>query len=584
MKVVYVGRDAAKRSALLKSKYDILLLGFDRWDDYDFKTTFITYCRIGGEEVETGSIKILIKDEMVSFEHLDRLVAAGWDGLFPIPDRHYISVPSSLTFYEQILGHLGSQPALEVALALRDASYMVRVEEDPISSALIEAKGFRTSLVRERSAGAAFIDGWKLFKGVGITVEDITYRFRAPDGTVKSIDLTFGADRLLPHNIHVLIGPNGVGKSQTLMQMVEHWLDLNPDPDVTIGFDARPNLNQIVVVSYSPFERFPLDAASGTNATGGRQDQEVYKYFGLRGRRKIYDAHGESSVKIRLSHSTPKINAAKALLSCVEHDQKYGVIRDWSKKVETLQRVLGAAIDFDNIAVVVRNYDDKAIFFTEELSPRRKALLELPTDLENKESSHISYLPIRADRVDDLVVKAINKHLHAGAGIVFLQDGELVELSSGQRLFAYIVINILGAIRRNSLVLIDEPELFLHPTLEIAFITMLKDILASYGSKALLATHSLVTVRELPRSCVHVFEKTDDGLFIKHPPFETFGGDIQRISSYVFGDRSVSKPFEAWIRDKLDEFDSPENLIAALGDDINEEMIIQISAMGARKW
>lgn len=59
---------------------------------------------------------------------------------------------------------------------------------------------------------------------------------------------------------------------------------------------------------------------------------------------------------------------------------------------------------------------------------------------------------------------------------------------------------------------------------------------------------------------------------------------MQRISSYVFGDKSVSKPFETWIRQKLSEFDSAESLIEALGDNINEEMIIQISAMGAGKW
>ena len=35
-------------------------------------------------------------------------------------------------------------------------------------------------------------------------------------------------------------------------------------------------------------------------------------------------------------------------------------------------------------------------------------------------------------------------------------DGEIVELSSGQKLFSFIVINILGAIRRDSLILIDE--------------------------------------------------------------------------------------------------------------------------------
>ena len=68
VKVFYIGRNTARREALLKKPHDILLLGFDRWDDYNFKTTFSTECQIDGVEVETGSIKILIKDEMVSFD------------------------------------------------------------------------------------------------------------------------------------------------------------------------------------------------------------------------------------------------------------------------------------------------------------------------------------------------------------------------------------------------------------------------------------------------------------------------------------------------------------------------------------
>ena len=144
--------------------------------------------------------------------------------------------------------------------------------------------------------------------------------------------------------------------------------------------------------------------------------------------------------------------------------------------------------------------------------------------------------------------------------------------------------NILGSIRRHSLILIDEPELFLHPTLEISFLRMLKTILRDFDSKALIATHSLVVVRECPRTCVHVFDQTKDGLVIKHPPFETFGGDIQRISSYVFGDNAVSKPFEEWISQQLDTVDSAEALIRRMGDEINEELLIQIMAMGSGQW
>lgn len=108
--------------------------------------------------------------------------------------------------------------------------------------------------------------------------------------------------------------------------------------------------------------------------------------------------------------------------------------------------------------------------------------------------------------------------------------------------------------------------------------------LREYGSKAVVATHSLVTVREIPRACVHVLEQTDEGLAINTPPFETFGGDVQRISSYVFGDKSLSKPYEEWLGEQLIDKGSAQELIRVLGDDINEEMIIQIHAMARGKW
>jgi len=157
-------------------------------------------------------------------------------------------------------------------------------------------------------------------------------------------------------------------------------------------------------------------------------------------------------------------------------------------------------------------------------------------------------------------------------------------LSSGQKLFSFIVINILCGIRRDSLILIDEPELFLHPTLEIRFVGMLKDILQHFNSKALMATHSVVTVREVPSDCVHVFVRTDEGLVVKRPPFQTFGGDVQRISSYVFGDSATTKPFEGWIKEQLEELGNADALIESLGEDINEELIIQIRAMGGNPW
>ncbi|WP_338586228.1 ATP-binding protein [Pseudomonas sp. MAG733B] len=592
MRIFYVGQDAEKRQALLKRKGDLILLGFDRWDDYDYKTSFPVQCRIEGEDVHLGAIKILFSEEKVSYQFLDKLVAEGWDGEFPVPGIIYISVPANTTFYEKIDGCLDSASTFEVARLLNDASLKRWIDEDPDSLVLIESDGFRYSLLRERGAQTAYHSVWKLLSAASINVGDLQFRFLDPLGGKQKLNLDFDSEgRLLPHDIHVLIGPNGVGKSQTLMQIVEHWLDLSIESDEDVGFSDSPNINQVVVVSYSPFERFPIDSENSVKQSGKRQDHDIYRYFGLRGWQSVFDEAGAGQKKIRLSQSRPKINASRSLLACLVDDKTFGVIKDWSAKVKTMERVLNTAIDFDYAAVAVDSDVNLAtlfqygqLLFDDESNKNNDFVIKLPEKESKENGSSLTLVPIAADRIDELNSEVLATSMLASKGIYFIKNGKVVELSSGQRLFSYVVINILGAIRRNSLILIDEPELFLHPTLEIAFISMLKDVLKSYRSKALLATHSLVTVRELPRSCVHVFEKEEGELFVNHPPFETFGGDIQRISSYVFGDKSVSKPFEAWIRQQIQEFGTAESLIEALGDDINEEMIIQISAMGAGKW
>lgn len=577
MKIIYAGQDTKKRKSAERHENVIILL-YDRWDDYDFKTTFPTACRLNGKAVELGGIKILFENEMTSFAFLDKLIEGDWDGVFPVPDINYISTPNSLSFYEQIEGHLGMETAIEVAKRLRDASYLTKVVDDQGALELVKTKGFRNSLQRERGSIKAFLDGWRLFGRESISIENQTFAFKSTQNQLLSLELKFVSNSPLPHDINVLIGPNGVGKSQLLQQVVGYWLNLDPDSTSDVGFASRPNLNQMIVVSYSPFELFPVDTGKDL-----RKDHAVYRYFGLRGRMKAITDSKRGSDKVTMSREFPKTNAAQSLLDCLADDQRYGAIKEWSNKVETMERVLRQAIDFDRAAVVVSGDTEIKDLFT-SIDLVDDPYLEGQLGDEDGDPEVERYVPIASDRVDELKPTVLRKHILDRKGIVFLKDGKPLHLSSGQRLFSYIVINILGAIRRNSLILVDEPELFLHPTLEIAFVRMLKSILAAYGSKALVATHSLVTVREIPRDCVHVFEDTENGVVVKTPPFETFGGDVQRISSYVFGDKSLSKPYEEWVSQQLSEFGSAEQLIEALGQNINEELLIQIKAMESGQW
>lgn len=569
MKVVYLGRPSHRTNPPPQLEGDTIELLSNNWDDFGYKTSFVVTCRMKGEIVELPVLQLLIADALTSSKVLDRKLKEGWDGVFPIPNENYISVPIDITFYEQIEGTLGIDVAIDVAKYLRDASYLVHVVDDAEAKKLVESEGFRKSLQRERASNQAFLDGWRVFERQGIAVLDLGFRFENVFGKVTNLELKYQPRNRLPHDINVLIGPNGHGKSQLLIQMVKDWI--SPSDTSDLGFVAKPNLSQLVVVSYSPFERFPVDLHDFKI-----QDKEVYRYFGLRGRVRSRDQ--SSRGQITLSHDHPRRNAALSLIQCLADDRRFRSIRDWSLKVMTMERVLRTAIDFDFAAVEVKLSLPIESFYhdTDLISP---------LVLHVGEGSNLrSYIPVGSDRIRHLDDVCLFSELKPMSGVAFFLEGEPIELSSGQRLFAYIVINILGAIRRNSLILVDEPELFLHPTLEIQFVDMLKTILSNFNSKALLATHSVVTVREMPTECVHVLEKTNDNVILQHPPFQTFGGDIQRISSYVFGDKAISKPFEAWIKSLLDEFGTAEALIAELGDDVNEELVVQIKALERNQW
>ena len=565
MRVCYLGRRSGRKNPPPDGAGDVLEILWDKWDDFGFETSFPVTCRINDRLVDLGVVRLLIADHSTSRIALDKLLASGWDGTFPAPGLDYISVPSEITFFQQLKAHLGGDAASEIASALRDASFLVR-NLDQAALVLVGTEGFKNSLQRERGSVAAYLDGWKILENQAIAVKNFEFRFIDVFRSTSTLALNFASDNLLPHEVNVLIGPNGAGKSRVLHQMVDAWIK---PQDGGLGFAEQPNLSQVVVVSYSPFEHFPVDM-EGVKV----QDKDVYRYFGFRGRSG--DSTDGRPRRIRLSHEFPKAKAAQSLIACLADDQKFRALTDWATKISTMEEVLRTAFQFDFAAVEI------------ETNKRVRNLYSNFNEIDGLTSVVVDdsrYIPVASHSINHVDAGRLLEACVAKSGVAFFKDGLPIELSSGQRLFAYIVINLLGVIRRNSLVLIDEPELFLHPTLEIQFVEMLKEILANFNSKALLATHSEVIVREVPADCVHVFQRTDDGLVITHPPFQTFGGDIQRISSYVFGDNAVSKPFEKWLAQKLGEVGSAEALIQAMGDNLSEELLVQIKAMeGGNQW
>jgi hypothetical protein len=114
-------------------------------------------------------------------------------------------------------------------------------------------------------------------------------------------------------------------------------------------------------------------------------------------------------------------------------------------------------------------------------------------------------------------------------------DAALGRLSSGQLMALNIVASLIAYLEPGSLLLIDEPEVHLHPPLVSALMGSIIQCLETFDSLGIVATHSSVVIQELPSRNVRVFRRIDEQLFVDTPEIETFGEALGTIDRHVFG-------------------------------------------------
>lgn len=108
-------------------------------------------------------------------------------------------------------------------------------------------------------------------------------------------------------------------------------------------------------------------------------------------------------------------------------------------------------------------------------------------------------------------------------------------LSSGQLHIFYLLTFIHAHIHLTSLLVIDEPEVHMHPQLIVSFMTMLGSILERFRSYAVIATHSPLIIREMVGQNVYLM-RTVDGKIpnVSKVVFETFGADASDLYMNIF--------------------------------------------------
>lgn len=108
-------------------------------------------------------------------------------------------------------------------------------------------------------------------------------------------------------------------------------------------------------------------------------------------------------------------------------------------------------------------------------------------------------------------------------------------LSSGQLHIFNLLTFIHAHIHLTSLLVIDEPEVHMHPQIIVSFMAMLGGILNRFSSYAVIATHSPLIVREMVGQNVYLMRQVDGGIpNVSKVAFETFGADASELYMNIF--------------------------------------------------
>lgn len=159
--------------------------------------------------------------------------------------------------------------------------------------------------------------------------------------------------------------------------------------------------------------------------------------------------------------------------------------------------------------------------------------------------------------------------------LVYIQSGKFSEeiiniLSSGQKIILLSLLSLILNVSEKTLVIIDEPELFLHPPLLKAYISAIEEIVREGNGACLLATHSAIVLQEIPHFNVRkiYFDREINQHKICKIQLKTFGENVSSINDFIFGTDLRNTGFYQRLKNMIDDGrEVPQSLKDVLGDE-----------------
>lgn len=448
-----------------------------------------------------------------------------------IQHRFFTMLPD-MESYRSIVREFGPDIAVQALVAVNDlvAVSEFRTANNWIDLA-IKTQIFNLSFIRNSETYFAFKNAASILRGLafeelGRLSESLRIQFQLP-GFKNSHDLQFRFDHNgeLPKRIAVVIGKNGVGKSQTLSRIARAAIrgdkSLSDESEGAVG--RPPLINRLLAFA-------PTNEAESVFPAENLKSQHItYRRFSLNRSRRAKRNEYVADLIIQLARS----------------NQSIGESSRWDIFIHAVK----ALSSHDQIALVSNNVVGPFVTLAELKRGGEQRLLERYASIDGRKE------PVR-------VVDSVG-----------------YQLSSGEISFIKFAAQVSLHIENGSLLLLDEPETHLHPNFISQFAALLDNLLRLSGSAAIIATHSSYFVREVFREQVSVLRlDAEMQVSVEHPMLRTFGADVGAISLFVFGEDKPSLLASDLEHRILAENAGWEFLYAKYKDEISPEFLGDLRA------
>ena len=239
-----------------------IILNYDDWDDYHYRTSFgMYYCDNEGQVHEIGFLKIYhwSNDEERTNEyrqHTKEKLPLVIDCL----DEKFCALGQDLTYYRNLRNFLPDEYR-DVLNRLNDMAV-----SDEIRKKFVNEKGVQSSLLRFSGAEKALNEAIELINDRQ-NKKDVSFKYRVSvPYDIFSVDLLFDFKKTtnFPHRMNVLIGKNGTGKTQILSKLADSLSGYTDNREESPFVDGRPPIDKVMSISYSAFDQFRRPPENGT--------------------------------------------------------------------------------------------------------------------------------------------------------------------------------------------------------------------------------------------------------------------------------------------------------------------------------